>query len=94
MAKKTEDNGGESGRQIQGFSRNARIYFGEYETEDGGLTKYGPKNNPRREGSKVGDQFSKFKDGMTIQKALDSGLTSGDIRRNLKKGFIRCEEAA
>lgn len=51
---------------------------------------YGPKNNPKREGSASAVRFALYKNGMTIQKALDAGVSSGDINfdSDAKRGFI------
>jgi hypothetical protein len=74
--------------KLQGFSRDAKIYFKA--DEDG--KKYGPKNNPRREGSAVAEHFANMKDGMTIQKAIDIGIPTGTIVKAYKKNWIDLEE--
>lgn len=51
--------------------------------------KYGPKNNPKRKGSATHGRFEKYKDNMTVAKALEAGVTPGDIRWDLKQGFIK-----
>jgi hypothetical protein len=68
--------------KLQGFSRDAKIYF--LEDEDG--KKYGPKNNPRREGTcGCSSTLLSMKDGMTIQKAIDAGIPTGTIVKAYKK---------
>lgn len=74
--------------RLHGFSRDAKIYFKA--DEDG--KKYGPKNNPRREGSAVAENFAKLKDGMTIQKAIDAGIPTGSIVKAYKKNWIDLQE--
>jgi len=90
MAKKEKENTGVSrARSIRGFSPDAKMYFGENEE---GL-KFGPKNNPRREGSKVAENFAKLKDGMTLRKVRELGISSGTIGKALDRGWIVIEEA-
>lgn len=50
--------------------------------------KYGPKNNPKRKGSAAHDRFARYVDGMTLQTALDAGVTRPDLNWDLKMGFI------
>jgi hypothetical protein len=49
---------------------------------------YGPDNNPKRAGSAANTRFALYKSGMTIQQALDAGITRGDINWDSKQGFI------
>ena len=91
MARKKNEEAEEStgsNRTIRGFSRSARLYFGQDEEDN----KYGPKNNPRREGSAKAEDFLKIKEGMTIQKALDAGVSSGFIGKSIDKGHLVVEE--
>lgn len=44
------------------------------------------KNNPKR--GKAGERFKGYKNGMTLQQAVDSGMTPADVAWDLKKGFI------
>lgn len=52
---------------------------------------YGPKNNPTRKGSKVFDRFAKYKDGMTVEKAVAAGIHRADIPYHQEQGFITLE---
>ena len=73
-------------RVIGGHKLSAVITLG---TDKEGV-KFGPKNNPKREGSASAGRFANYRDGMTIEKALAAGLTSGDIvfDSDPKRGFI------
>jgi hypothetical protein len=54
---------------------------------------YGPKHNPKRDGSKSAERFGKYKANMSIEAALKAGLTTGDIHNDVAKGFITLEAA-
>lgn len=49
---------------------------------------FGPSNNPKREGSATYGRFAKYRDGMTINQALEAGLTEADVGHDMKKGFV------
>jgi hypothetical protein len=68
------------------YSNESVITFGK--DKDG--KPYGPDNNPKRDGSAAHARFAKYKSGMTIQQALDAGITRGDINWDSKpeQGFI------
>jgi len=88
----------EKEKKVAGFATSAVITLGESDELDkegkptGSKVKYGAKNNPKRGAS--AERFAKYKDGMTIQKALDAGLTGADIAHDLKKKFISIKAAA
>ncbi len=50
--------------------------------------KFGPKNNPKREGSKSHGRFAAYKDGMKVSKAIEAGVTKADLDYDVTKGFI------
>lgn len=54
--------------------------------------EYGKANNPKRGAS--ADRFALYRKNMTLQQAVDAGLTSGDINWDLDKGYIKIAEAA
>lgn len=49
---------------------------------------YGPDNNPKKAGSKTHGRFQSYQTGMTIQQALDAGLTTADLNYDKEHGFI------
>lgn len=51
--------------------------------------QYGKDNNPKREGSDSAKRFALYKDGMTVRKALDAGITRGDLNWDAKQKFIK-----
>lgn len=67
---------------------HAIIHMGQDEAG----TPFGSKNNPKRQGTASYDRFAKYKEGISVQKALEAGVTPADIRHDLKKGFISLEE--
>lgn len=73
-------------KKIAGFATTAKISFGKdkdgksYDTND---------NNPKRAGTKSGDRFAKYKDGMTLEQAVAAGVTAADVKWDLGKGFIK-----
>lgn len=71
-------------KKIAGHPVTAKIVFGK----DKAGVEYGAKNNPKREGSRSHGAFGLYKSGMTLQKAVDAGVTVGDIRWDLSHGFI------
>lgn len=65
------------------------IHFGrKTDPETKVETAYGPKNNPKRDGTKAADRFALYKEGMTVEKALAAGVKARHIRRDSAKGFI------
>lgn len=70
-------------KKIRGFERTATISFGR--GYDAG------ENNPKRGGA--AKRFALYREGMTVQKALDAGVNVGDISHDLKKGFIKLAAA-
>lgn len=66
------------------FPPKSKIAFGT-DKED---NAYGPKNNPKREGTNAAAMFALYKSGMTVEKALEAGITVADLKHNESKGFI------
>jgi membrane protein involved in colicin uptake len=48
---------------------------------------YSSENSPKR-GDKTKDLWSKYRPGMTVKEALDSGFTRSNIRRDRRAGYI------
>jgi hypothetical protein len=71
-------------KTIGGHQMSAVITFGQ----DAKGVDYGPKNNPKREGSKSFDRFACYKAGMTIEKALAAGVLAADITYDAGHQFI------
>ena len=67
-----------------GHPYTARISFG---TDKEGQ-KYGPKNNPKREGSATHGRFQLYKHNMTVEQAVAAGITAGDLSWDAKQGYI------
>jgi len=57
--------------------------------KDGEGNKFGKENNPKRAGSASAERFALYKDGMTVEEALNAGVTSTDINHDVGKGFIK-----
>ena len=49
---------------------------------------YGPKNNPKREGSSASERFAKYREGMTVKAAKEAGITASDVRYDSDHGYI------
>ena len=47
--------------------------------------------NPKRPTSKAYERFASYKDGLTVQQALDSGLTTPDLAYDAAHGYIAIE---
>lgn len=74
------------------YSPDSVISFGA----DANGKKYGPQEdgsfyNAKRAGSGAAERFTYYKDGQTVQEALDAGVTRGDLNwdADLKQGFIK-----
>lgn len=67
---------------VAGKPLSAKILFGK----DKEGKSYGKDNNPKRR--KAGERFALYTDGMTVQKALDAGISAADIAWDVGKGFI------
>lgn len=52
---------------------------------------YGPKNNPKREGSKAHARFASYKTGMTVEAFLKGDGTTADLDNDVAKGFIKVD---
>jgi hypothetical protein len=70
-------------KKIRGFDRSAVISFGK--GYDAG------ENNPKR--GTAAARFAKYREGMTVQKALDVGMKVADISYDAKSGFIKLAAA-
>lgn len=55
--------------------------------EDGKITILA-KENPRRAGTNRAKQFEKYKNGMTVGDAREAGLTTSQLRRDVRHGHI------
>lgn len=91
MAKKkaaeaaTENANTEAASEKTGFrlSKDATINFGT----DGEGKPYSAENSPKK-GDATKARWAVYRDGMTVQEALDGGLTPSNIRRDRRAGFI------
>lgn len=50
--------------------------------------KFGPSNNPKKAGSKSAERFALYEDGMTVDQAVEKGITRADIDNDQAKGLI------
>ena len=75
--------GPKMGKKVEGLTRE-------------GIVTVVATTNPKREGSAAYDRFEnyfKLLEGGTVQEAIDSGLTIGDIRFDLIAGSIEVTDA-
>jgi len=49
---------------------------------------YGKDNNPKRQGSKSGERFALYTNGMTVDQAIAAGITRPDLDFDVQKKFI------
>lgn len=90
----------EKPKTVAGFGMKSTITLGSSKDRDkegketGGTTKFGPKNNPKREGSASATRFALYKDGQTIEKAIAAGITASDIAHDSKTGLITIQAVA
>jgi hypothetical protein len=70
---------------VAGFKRDAKITL--LTDKDG--KPYGKDHNPKRAGTKSAERFAVYKNGMTVDQALEGGLTSPDIKNDVEKKFIK-----
>lgn len=47
------------------------------------------KDNPRREGTHAHELFKLYKNGITVAKAIEKGLSAGNIKCDLSRGNIK-----
>ena len=52
------------------------------------------KANPKRPGSKAHERFALYRDGMTVEQAIELGLTFEDLRYDSGKAYIQVRHAA
>lgn len=50
--------------------------------------KYGPENNPKKQGSASADRFAKYVDGQTVAEAKAAGVVNGDFANDTDRGYI------
>lgn len=75
----------------EGTPRAAKKYTGEMKITlltDKDDKPYGPKNNPKREGSKSADRFALYKNGMTVDQFVAAGGLYADVVYDVDKKFI------
>jgi hypothetical protein len=53
----------------------------------------GPKNNPKREGTRCFKEWSKYKDGITVGEYLALGGARASINWDVAKGYIKVKKA-
>jgi hypothetical protein len=86
-------------RGPKGVDLKAKIFLGETDKLDkdgkptGEKVKFGAKNNPKREGTKAAERFTHYRDGMTVEKALEY-MKPRHITRDADKKYIRIEAPA
>lgn len=51
--------------------------------------KYGKGNNPKRAGSATATRFEAYKDGMTVKKAQEAGITVADLDYDIGKKYVK-----
>lgn len=75
-------------KMIKGHTYESIIHLGK--DKDG--KTYGPEHNPKR--GTAATRFALYKDGQTIQQALDAGMKQADIAWDSKSdiGFITIED--
>lgn len=66
------------------FAGDSVIHLGKDQNDK----PYGEDNNPKRAGSAAHDRFKLYRDGMTVDQAIDAGVTRADINWDAKQGFI------
>ena len=71
-------------KTVAGYSPTAKISL----LADQEGKKYGKDNNPKRSGSASATLFEKYKDGMTVQQAVDAGVSAAAIRWDVDHKFI------
>lgn len=72
---------------VGGHPLTAKLTFGSRKVEDKDVS-WGTdeKNNPKRGGAAT--RFALYKKGMTIQAALDAGMSTGNVTHDLEKGYV------
>lgn len=72
-------------KKIAGHVPTAKIAFGK---DKDGKSYNTTDNNPKRAGSKSGERFAKYKAGMTLEAAVEAGVSPADIKWDSDHGFI------
>lgn len=72
-------------KTVGGFALTAKITLGKNAE---GKAYDGKDNNPKRKASKSFEKFAKYKNGMTVQQAVDAGLTGADLSWDTRHKFI------
>src|SRR5215216_4665283 len=81
------------GRKLAGLPLDTKLKFGLInenlkEGEEGFGKRYTAAVGPRREGTKVAENWAKLKNGMTIRQAREADIPAGTITKSLKKGWL------
>lgn len=72
-----------------------RRYSGEARVTllaDANGNPYGPKNNPKRAGTKTHARFALYANGLTVEELLAKGADFGDFKYDEDKGFVKFTE--
>lgn len=72
-------------KKIAGHAPTAKIAFGK---DKDGKSYNATDNNPKRAGSKSGDRFAKYKAGMTLEQAVQAGVSAADIKWDSEHKYI------
>ena len=83
----TAENTTNGGLRQPAFKSDQKITLGA----DKEGNRYGPDNNPKREGSASAARFALYQDGMTVGEAMEAGVTRGDINWDAKHDYISVE---
>jgi hypothetical protein len=75
----------EKPKTVGGFALTAKITLGK---NGEGKAYNGTDNNPKRANSGSFKRFAAYKNDMTVQQALDAGLTGADLSWDARHKFI------
>lgn len=89
--KKTAEKKPRVRKSVGKFALDARITFG---TDKEGKPYGAKSNNPKREGSKSAERFALYRSNMTVQQALDAGVSRSDILYDAQHNYISVAAAA
>lgn len=70
-------------------SRGPRRTVSVKRTDPRRIVWVGP--NPKKQGSASYDRFALYREGMTVQEFLEAGGTTGDVKWDTERGFIKLE---
>jgi hypothetical protein len=71
-------------KMVAGFASTAKITL----LKDKEGKQYGSANNPKRANSASATLFAKYRDGMTVQQAVDAGISAAALRWDKEHSFI------